>query len=190
MKERWSHTLKIREVIVVEGRDDTVAVKRALDADTIETGGSALGEDVYVRIELAMATRGVIILTDPDFAGERIRKLVARRVPGCKHAFIDAEQGTFKGKFGVEYAPPEVIRAALADVHSEDHSTAAPVFTIADLMSAGLVNGPDSHGRRTTLGKLLRIGSTNGKQLLKRLNMFHITRTQFDQALQEMEEQR
>lgn len=59
----------IREMIVVEGKDDTTAVKRAVNADTIETGGSAIGEDVLVRIELAQARRGVIVLTDPDAPG-------------------------------------------------------------------------------------------------------------------------
>ena len=34
--------MKIKEIIVVEGKDDTVAIQRALQADTIETNGSAL----------------------------------------------------------------------------------------------------------------------------------------------------
>lgn len=29
----------LKEVLVVEGKMDTVAIKRALEADTIETGG-------------------------------------------------------------------------------------------------------------------------------------------------------
>lgn len=33
--------MKIKEIIVVEGKDDTAAVQRAVDADTIETNGSA-----------------------------------------------------------------------------------------------------------------------------------------------------
>lgn len=32
----------IKEVIVVEGRDDTVAIRRAVEADTIETGAPPL----------------------------------------------------------------------------------------------------------------------------------------------------
>ena len=32
----------LKEVIIVEGKMDTVAVKRALECDTIETGGFAL----------------------------------------------------------------------------------------------------------------------------------------------------
>ena len=32
----------LKEVLVVEGKMDTVAIKRALEADTIETGGFTL----------------------------------------------------------------------------------------------------------------------------------------------------
>ena len=34
--------MKIKEIIVVEGKDDTAAIKQAVNADTIETNGSAL----------------------------------------------------------------------------------------------------------------------------------------------------
>lgn len=70
----------IKELIVVEGKSDTVAVKRAVEADTIETGGSAVDRKVIAKIALAMERRGVIILTDPDHAGERIRKIVSSKV--------------------------------------------------------------------------------------------------------------
>ncbi|BCE17254.1 hypothetical protein RSC3_04610 [Bacillus paralicheniformis] len=50
--------MKIKEIIVVEGRDDTAKIKSAVDADTIETNGSAIGEDVIKRIRLAQETRG------------------------------------------------------------------------------------------------------------------------------------
>lgn len=76
--------MKIKEIIVVEGRDDTAKIKSAVDADTIETNGSAIGEDVIKRIRLAQETRGVIILTDPDFPGEKIRKTIAEKVPGLE----------------------------------------------------------------------------------------------------------
>lgn len=79
--------MKIKEIIVVEGKDDTTAIKRAVNADTIETNGSAVSEAVIERIKLAQETRGVIVFTDPDYPGERIRHIVAERVPDCKHAF-------------------------------------------------------------------------------------------------------
>ncbi|MDP4157503.1 MAG: toprim domain-containing protein, partial [Bacillota bacterium] len=62
--------MKLKEIIVVEGKDDTTAIKRAVDADTIETNGSAINKDTIEKIKLAQKTRGVIIFTDPDFPGE------------------------------------------------------------------------------------------------------------------------
>ncbi len=42
--------MKIKEVIVVEGKDDTTAIKRAVDADTIETNGSAINQATIEKI--------------------------------------------------------------------------------------------------------------------------------------------
>lgn len=66
--------LKIEEIIVVEGKDDTRRIQEVVDADTIETIGSAINEEILAQIELAQETRGVIVFTDPDFSGEKIRK--------------------------------------------------------------------------------------------------------------------
>ena len=110
--------IMIKEVIVVEGRSDTVAVKSAVEADTIETGGSAIPDYVLKRIKLAHQKRGVIIFTDPDYPGERIRKIVSQAVPGCKHAFITQDEGRGKRNLGVENATPDTIRKALQNVYT------------------------------------------------------------------------
>lgn len=176
----------IREVIVVEGRDDTVAIKRAVDADTIETGGSAIGASVIRRVKLAQERRGVIILTDPDFAGERIRKIVAQKVPGCKHAFIPESEATLKGDIGVENASPEAIREALARVHTE-MPEAEILIDWEDLIMTGLVMQSDAAERRMKMGNLLGIGYGNGKQFHKRLRIFGISREEFAAALSQLE---
>ncbi|MEK3806608.1 MULTISPECIES: ribonuclease M5 [unclassified Metabacillus] len=179
--------MKIKEIIVVEGRDDTTAIKRSVDADTIETNGSAVGDAVIEQIRLAQKTRGVIIFTDPDFPGEKIRKMVAEQVPGCKHAFLakpDARPKNGRG-IGVEHASKEAIRNALKDVKEEMADT-DPVIHKSDLLAAGLIGGPKAKDRRERLGVLLKIGYTNGKQLEKRLHMFKITREAFAQAIEEI----
>ena len=63
----------IKEVIIVEGKNDIAAVQRAVDADCIATGGYSLIGRNLKSIEAAYKRRGIIILTDPDYAGERIR---------------------------------------------------------------------------------------------------------------------
>lgn len=178
----------IREMIVVEGKDDTTAVQRAVGADTIETGGSAIGEDVLRRIELAQARRGVIIFTDPDAPGERIRKIVAERVPGCKHAFLTKAEARSHRGIGVEHASDEAIRRAIEGVRSPDGATGElDEIEWSDLLTTGLIVHASSARRRERMGELLGIGYANGKQFYKRCLMFRITRVEFLSALEQLE---
>ncbi|MEH7108283.1 ribonuclease M5 [Bacillus sp. JJ1764] len=176
--------MRIKEIIVVEGKDDTTAIKRAVDADTIETNGSAVNQATIEKVRLAQKNRGVIIFTDPDYPGEKIRKTIAEEVPGCKHAFLPKEQAIAKGNkgVGVEHASPDAIREALRDAQIM-HNTILEEITQEDLMIAGLIGGEGAKERRIQLGKLLKIGYTNGKQLHKRLMMFQISKKEFAEAL-------
>ncbi|MBY0095489.1 ribonuclease M5 [Mesobacillus maritimus] len=176
--------MKIKEVIVVEGKDDTTAIKNAVNADTIETNGSAINMDTIEMIRKAQETRGVIVFTDPDFPGEKIRKTIAEQVAGCKHAFISKEKAVAKSGrgLGVEHATPETIREALKDAQFMDEK-AKEEITREDLLDAGLIAGEGAKDRREKLGKILKIGYTNGKQLHKRLMMFQISVGDFAQAM-------
>ncbi len=177
--------MKLKEIIVVEGKADTAAIKRAVDADTIETNGSAVDSSTIEKIKLAAQTRGVIILTDPDFPGEKIRKTIAEHVPNCKHAFLPkhlARQKHDKG-VGVEHASPEAIRQALKNAHREEQKI-QEVISLQDLLDFGFIGHPQSKNRREKLGQLLKIGYANGKQLHKRLNMFRISKDKFFEAAQ------
>jgi ribonuclease M5 len=176
--------MKIKEIIVVEGRDDTTAIQRAVNADTIETNGSAISKETIEKIRLAEQKRGVIIFTDPDFPGEKIRKIISSEIPGCKHAFLkkqDAKPSSGRG-IGVEYASNEAIREALKEVHTME-TEIEEWITKDDLVTAGLVGGGKSRARRERLGEILKIGYTNGKQLHKRLMMFQISKEVFAEAL-------
>ena len=176
--------MKLKEIIVVEGKDDTTAIKRAVDADTIETNGSALNQETIDTIKRAQASRGVIVFTDPDYPGEKIRKTIERHVAGCKHAFLAKEEAVARsGKgLGVEHARPEVIRAALKGAQVMQEQIKEQI-THSDLVSAGLVGGERAKERRTRLGKALKIGYTNGKQLHKRLMAFQVSPEEFAAAL-------
>lgn len=177
--------MKIKEIIVVEGKDDTVAIKRALDADTIETNGSAINEETLEKIRLAQKVRGVIVFTDPDFPGERIRHIITQNVPGCQHAFLPKNQAIHKsGKgLGVEHATPAAIREALSNAKQMEHEQ-MEVISKEDLLMFGLIGGPEAADKRERLGKYLNIGYANGKQLYARLKMFGITKDEFLQAIE------
>lgn len=78
----------IKEVIVVEGKSDVAAISRALEADCLITGGFGLSKRAMKDIKAAYEKRGIIILTDPDGAGERIRRHLEKRFPLAKHAYV------------------------------------------------------------------------------------------------------
>ncbi|NLY78567.1 MAG: ribonuclease M5 [Lysinibacillus sp.] len=184
--------MEIKEIIVVEGKDDTIAIKRAVKADTIETNGSAISEETLRRIQHAQEKRGVIVFTDPDYPGRRIRAIIEERIPDVKHAFLSKEKCIAKnGKgLGIEHADDEDIRQALKNVYTP--ITKKPLeeeITMADLMEARLIGHPLSKNRRIRLGEILNIGMTNGKQLHKRLTMFQITYEQFKKAVAQIDQE-
>lgn len=177
---------KIKEVIVVEGRDDVINLKQYVDAEIIPTHGYGITGQTMERIRTAAERRGIIILTDPDFAGEKIRKRLADAFPKAKHAFIAEEDATRGDDIGVENASKQAVLDALEKVRTFEEA-AEPVFDRMDLVRAGLTGGVSSSRRRNRLGQLLGIGYANGKQLLNRLNGYGITREEFEDAMKEVE---
>ena len=67
---------RIKEIVIVEGKTDTQLLKELYDVDTIETHGLALNDKTLELIKEASLTRGVIVLTDPDYPGLKIRNQV------------------------------------------------------------------------------------------------------------------
>ena len=68
----------IRQVIIAEGKSDIARIQRAVEADVIATEGYTLRPAVLRDIRAAYEKRGIIILTDPDGPGERIRARLGR----------------------------------------------------------------------------------------------------------------
>ena len=177
----------IKEVIVVEGKMDIMAVSRAVEADFIITDGFHLRPKTLEAIEAAYKKRGIIILTDPDPAGERIRRYLAKRFKNAKHAFIPIEEATADGDIGVEQASPEAILAALSKVRTSSIEP-SNIFSSADMVKNDLTGSVCASERRATLGKILGLGVSNAKTFLKRLNNYSVTREEFEEALKKMEE--
>lgn len=176
----------IKEVLVVEGKMDIVAIDKAVEADCIITEGFNLKPQALDSIAKAYQKRGIIIMTDPDSAGERIRRFLTKRFPEAKHAFIPKEDATANNDIGIEQASPEAIRTALAKVRTMDWEPTNN-FTGADLLKAGISGSPAASEKRAKLGAVLGIGYANAKTFLQRLNHYGITRQEFQQAVAELE---
>ncbi|KRN99837.1 ribonuclease M5 [Companilactobacillus kimchiensis] len=182
---------KIKEIIVVEGKSDTNRLKDCFgDVDTIETTGSALDKETVEQIKIANEKRGVIIFTDPDFNGNRLRTIIQKAVPNAKQAFLPRDKAVPKhsdGSLGIEHARDEDIKAALQAVYTRtDHDFQK--YDQDDMVDLGLVGDPDSHQRRLAVGAELKIGYTNAKQFLNRLNMFQVVPSDLVAAVKNFDE--
>lgn len=167
---------------------DVLAVSRAVEADCIITDGFRLSPRTLASIGDAYKRRGIIILTDPDPAGERIRRFLSKKFPEAKHAFVPKAEATANDDIGVEQASPEAIRAALEKVRTLDWNPAER-FSAADLIAAGLSGGDGASERRARLGARLGVGFANAKTFLKRLNHYGVTREEFESGLQTLDEE-
>lgn len=177
----------LKEVLVVEGKMDTAAIRKALEADTIETGGFTLAPYTLRQIEAAYKKRGIIILTDPDGAGERIRRFLTQRFPDAGQAFIPKCDATANNDVGVEQAQPWAILAALSKVRHHEYRPQQE-FTHMDLFHYGLNGSGQAAARRDALGAELGIGYGNAKRFLERLNHYGVTREEFLAAVKKLGE--
>lgn len=185
--------IKIEEIIVVEGRDDTAAIKRAVTAQTIETHGFGMNEKMWRQIDRAYKSCGIVLFTDPDRAGENIRRKIKERYPLCKEAFLPRRDAVKKGNLGIENAAPEAIVEALLKTRStksaglldEDaEEKGERLFTVRDMDLNGLSSGKGSRKKREKIGEMLGIGYGNAKTFLSKLNGYGVTREEFYGAVQ------
>lgn len=188
----------IEELIVVEGKNDAHAVRRALgEVEILWTEGYGLTQEKLNYISEMAKRRGVIVLTDPDSVGEQIRERIQRHVPEVKHVYLSKKEARSKrdDDIGVENASPEEIRRAFEHIRSNKDSLGqhrveqndwTEVFLVNDLFEAGLTGSSASSERRLAVGRKLGIGDTNAKKFLQRLNRFGISRLEFEQAVREV----
>lgn len=206
-KPRVDKKPKIKEAIVVEGRDDTLAVSKAVDAIIIETHGFGLSNKTWKILDKAYRERGLIILTDPDHGGRSIRRKILNRFPGSKEAFVSTEKASKKGDVGIENAAPDDIwealskaRASLApssgertkeryknsyeESHKEQYKdTHKEGYDMSLLVKWNLVGESNSRKRREVFCDNLGIGYSNAKGLLKKLNQYEISEAEIESAL-------
>lgn len=162
--------LYLQETVIVEGNNDCAAVRRAVSALILQTRGlAAIHQDLDLWAPFA-AHGGLVILTDPDGPGRRLRDHITARFPQALQAQLPAAdcRGPH-GRLGVQFAPPEAIRAALtaAGCHRRQ---APPTDTLAALIASGLGGGPAGKQGRRRLCTALGIPMASAPHLAAYLN--------------------
>ena len=171
----------IREVIVVEGKNDTKRLKSFFDAETIETHGLGLKKETVDLIREIQERRGVILFLDPDTPGEKIRSHLNQEIPGLKNAFLMKEDARNRKKVGIEHASKEVLEEALA--HLITYTEKEESLSEEEFYELGLNGTADSAKKREILSAHFHLGRCNAKTMYRRINLLGLTRKQIEEVL-------
>lgn len=175
------HTIK--EAIIVEGTYDQIKISGFLDAVIIKTNGFTIFKDKekLETIKTLAKKTGIVILTDSDSAGFKIRNFVKQSISDgiVKHAYIPDVIGKEKrktepskeGLLGVEGINNEIILDALKVAGCcIDGETKIPentrIINKSDLYLLGLSGGEDSTKKRNALCTALGLPSKISANML------------------------
>ena len=165
MQSEMIHTDR---VLIVEGKYDAVRLAHLTDAMILLTDGFGIYKDKQrQQLFRALAQKnGLILLTDSDAAGFRIRNYITNMVgaQNVVQAYVPAIHGKEKrkaqpgkeGLLGVEGVDDALVRQALLDALGAE-AGAAPVrpagrqITYTDLYEWGLSGKPGSAERKARL---------------------------------------
>lgn len=173
---------RIKEVIVVEGKNDEFKVKECFDCDVFVTDGYNITKEKLQLLKQIQEQRGLILFLDPDVVGNKIRKKINDYIPGCKNCFIAQECAKTTKKIGIEHAENADIKKALE--HLIVFKDCQETITIDFLLNLNLVGNATATKRRQILAKALNLGNCNFKTLHKRLNLIAVDEETIMQILE------
>ena len=166
--------IKIKEAVIVEGKYDKIKLSSILDTFIMSTEGFSVfkNKEKMSLIRKLAESRGVLILTDSDAAGFKIRSYIGGSLPKeqVKHVYIPDVFGkerrktsfSVEGKLGVEGMDTDVIIKALKQAGVEtlqfsqnEQTSEHKTVSITDFFEAGLSGKADSKQKRLKLLKQL-----------------------------------
>lgn len=173
---------KIKECIIVEGTHDKIKLSNFIDGIILEVHGFGIygKKDMQKTIEKMAKEFGIVILTDSDSAGFRIRNYIKQNIPKeqVKHAYIPEIFGKEKrksapskeGLLGVEGIDEKTIIDALIKsgccIDGESKEENRDKITKSDLMRLGLSGRSDSKGKRLSLMQSLSLPAKLSSNML------------------------
>lgn len=162
--------LHINEVIIVEGKYDKERLRKICDAPIICTHGFELyrSKRIINSIRRMSENRGIIILTDSDRAGFRIRNYIKQCLgnrENIKHAYIPAVKGKEKrkehpgkdGLLGVEGIDEKILEEILKKAATVSETEPLEQVTKAEFYSDGFSGKEDSAEKREKLARRLSL---------------------------------
>lgn len=156
--EEKNERIRLKETVIVEGKYDRIRLAALCDANIMELGGFRIynNKERLALIRRIAEKTGIILLTDSDSAGFRLRHYLCSAIPkaNIKNVYIPAVSGKEKrknrpgkeGLLGVEGMTTEALRKAFAaaGITPEKEQERKPALSTAELYAMGLSGGENS----------------------------------------------
>lgn len=183
-----NNKIKFEGIIVVEGKDDKTALKRVLDANIFVLNGmTGINQKKIDDLKELSKKNNIYILTDPDFAGKKIRQKLSQHIDNSINIYVSRDKANKNNNIGVENLKDEDIISIFKNIKQySKNSEEKYIFSMEDLIEKGLNARQDSRQKREVLGDILSIGYCNAKQLLIKLNSINISKEEYEKALEKM----
>lgn len=193
--------IKLDKAIIVEGKYDKIRLSGFIDALIIETDGFRIfsDSDKKALIRRLAKTNGIIVMTDSDAAGFRIRNHIRNiaadgdvinvYIPDVFGKEKRKTEASKEGKLGVEGLTEDIITAAMEKAgvyHTKTDNSDKRQVTVTDLFEDGITGTDNAKQRRLQLLKALDLPERmSNSQLLKLINTF-MTYDDYKSAVREI----
>lgn len=193
--------IKINEAVIVEGKYDKIKLSSMLDTVIIETDGFSIFKDKEKQhlIKFLSEKRGIVIMTDSDSAGFKIRSFIngITKSENIKNVYIPDIYGKEKrktefskeGKLGVEGMDTQVIMSSLQKagvIFSENGKKEGREITHTDFFEDGVSGGKNSSEIRKALARELDLPEKiSSSSLLKIINTY-MTYGEYKEAVEKV----
>lgn len=189
----------------MEGKYDKIRLESLLDATIIQTDGFAIFKDKEKQrlIRRLAEKNGILILTDSDSAGFKIRSFLGGSIKNGQviHAYIPDVLGkerrkdapSKEGKLGVEGMRTQALVDALAKAGVLYEEVAQPGRRVEmiDLFEDGLSGGENSQAKKAALLKYLdlpeRLSTSSFLQLINTFMTYEEYKSAVESCLKEWE---
>lgn len=178
---------KRKYAYVVEGVTDEDKLKKAGVTYIIKTGGLFIQSDILNLIRMTSKVRKIVMLTDPDGPGKKIRQLVEKELDQGSWIDLDVSKAKARDnkKVGIaQMKMKDLIDAIFPYLIHDSNSKETPLYQIYDLYEMKLA-GFDSAKNKSNFERNLGIHIPSSKTLCSYLNMLMLNREEIEELKEE-----
>ena len=175
-------------VLVVEGIHDKQLLESFFVGEIVTTNGSDIpNTTINYLLQLSKNENiQIVIMTDPDGPGLKIRSILNEKIPNVVNVHIPKEKAVKGKKVGIAETRIEDLKEALNNVLPNYHHNTISEINTKTLQTLDLTGKEYSRNLRNLLCSRLGLPEANSKTLIKMLNSIKLDTIQLQQITEEL----